>query len=71
MIAEHIFNDEITHICELNSVNRYANWQFAVQAQKDCRYILVATRSRIELIYVKRDINYGRLVVQETNLEAL
>ena len=71
MVAEYRFEAEISCIIELQSTNRFADWQQACESTKDCRYVLVATIQEIKMLTVKREATYSNLVVQESNLDGL
>ena len=65
------FDTPITAILELNCANSRAKWQLACDTIQDCRHIIVATNREVKLFLVKRDASYGKLIVQETQLQAL
>ena len=71
MLCDARLKDKVTCIIELNSVNRFANWQQACGASSECRYILVATVQEVQMLAVKRDPVYGQLVVSDTVLASL
>ena len=71
MINEHVFNEEITCILELNSVNQNATWQRACDASVECRYVLVATLTEIRMVTVKKEPFHNLLIIQAAGLTSL